>query len=472
MLFNSFEFLIFFPVVAMGYYLTGGGKSLSNSWLLIAGYYFYINLKPVYALILLASTLITFFCGLLLERNAENERKKKTILTASLVLNFSMLFIFKYYNFINGSIESLMSSVGLRWNVPYLNVLLPVGISFFTFQAAGYIIDVYRGTIKAEKNFLTYALFVSFFPVILAGPIQRAKNLIPQLKEKHPLMYGNVIGGLKMMLWGYFMKLCVADRLGTYVDSIFNNLPQHNGTSIAIASIFYTIQIYGDFAGYSLVALGCARTMGFRLPENFRRPYFSTSIKEFWKRWHIALSSWFMDYLYFPLGGSRVKYGRYLLNLMIVFLVSGLWHGAAWTFVLWGALHGIYQIIEALRKKWFGEPSYNRWWSRGLKMLFVFLLVNMAWIFFRANSIGDAFTAIAKMFTQPSMPFMSPMAMLFGMLSLMILLVKDFADEFHPNWKLMASDNKVVSTVACALLSVYVILFGVLDSSQFIYFQF
>lgn len=383
-----------------------------------------------------------------------------------------MLFVFKYYNFINGSIESLMSSVGLRWNVPYLNVLLPVGISFFTFQAAGYIIDVYRGTIKAERNFLTYALFVSFFPVILAGPIQRAKNLIPQLKEKHPLVYDNVIGGLKMMLWGYFMKLCVADRLGTYVDSIFNNLPQHNGTSIAIASVFYTIQIYGDFAGYSLVALGCARTMGFRLPENFRRPYFSTSIKEFWKRWHIALSSWFMDYLYFPLGGSRVKYGRYLLNLMIVFLVSGLWHGAAWTFVLWGALHGVYQIIEALRKKWFGEPSHNHWWSKGLNMLFVFLLVNMAWIFFRANTIVDAFTAIAKMFTQPSMPFMSPMAMLFGMLSLMILLVKDFADEFHPNWKLMASDNKVVSTVACALLSVYVILFGVLDSSQFIYFQF
>lgn len=472
MLFNSLEFLIFFPVVAIGYYLMGGGKSLSNSWLLLASYYFYINLKPIYALILLASTLITFFCGLLLKRNAESERKKKTILTLSLVLNFSMLFVFKYYNFINGSIESLMSSVGLRWNVPYLNVLLPVGISFFTFQAAGYIIDVYRGTVKAERNFLTYALFVSFFPVILAGPIQRTKNLIPQLKQKHPLMYDNVIGGLKMMLWGYFMKLCVADRLGTYVDSIFNNLPQHNGTSIAIASIFYTIQIYGDFAGYSLVALGCARTMGFRLPENFRRPYFSTSIKEFWKRWHIALSSWFMDYLYFPLGGSRVKYGRYLLNLMIVFLVSGLWHGAAWTFVLWGALHGIYQIIEALRKKWFGEPSYNHWWSKALKMLFVFLLVNMAWIFFRANTVGDAFTAIAKIFTQQNSPFIYPMAMLFGLLSFAILLVKDFADEFHPSWKLMASDNKVLSTIVCALLSVYVILFGVLDSSQFIYFQF
>ena len=365
-----------------------------------------------------------------------------------------------------------MSAIGLRWEVPYLKVLLPVGISFFSFQAAGYIIDVYRGTIKVERNILTYSLFVSFFPVILAGPIQKARVLIPQLKEKHPLLYENVIGGLKMMLWGYFMKLCVADRLGTYVDSVFNNIPNHNGTSITIASIFYTIQIYCDFAGYSLTALGCAKVMGFNLPENFHRPYFSTSIKEFWKRWHIALSSWFMEYLYFPLGGSRVKYARYLLNLMIVFIVSGLWHGAAWTFVLWGVLHGIYQVIEALLKKHFGEPKYYHWFSKALRMIFIFFLVNMAWVFFRANTIGDAFMAIDKMFTNPGSPFLSPMAMLFGVLSLLILAIKDFADEFKPELKLMASDNKFISTLTCALLSVYVILFGVLDSSQFIYFQF
>lgn len=471
MLFNSFEFLLFFPVVTIGYYLIGGGNWQKNSWLLVVSCYFYLNLNPVYGILLFAIIGLTYGCGRYLEK-ASTDKAKKQLLTICLLLNFSSLFIFKYYNFVNESIYSLMFAIGLRWEVPYLNVLLPVGISFFTFQAAGYIIDVYRGNIKAEKNFLTYALFVSFFPVILAGPIQRAKVLIPQLKEKHPLVYENVIGGLKMMLWGYFMKLCVADRLGTYVDSVFNNIPQHNGTSIAIASIFYTIQIYGDFAGYSLTALGCAKVMGFNLPENFHRPYFSTSIKEFWKRWHIALSSWFMEYLYFPLGGSRVKYGRYLMNLMIVFLVSGLWHGAAWTFVLWGALHGLYQISEALRKKYFGEPTYNHWWTKALKMLFVFVLVNMAWIFFRANTIGDAFTAIVKMCTNPGSPFMSPMAMLFGMLSLAILVVKDFADEFHPNWKLLASDNKLVATVACALLAVYVVLFGVLDSSQFIYFQF
>ena len=358
MLFNSFGFLIFFPIVVIGYYLLqfieGGGKSLSNSWLLIANYYFYLNLNPVYGLILVAVTLTTYGCGLALDRLSDSSIKKLT-LAVCLLLNFSSLFVFKYYNFLTEAISSLLSYCSLEWNFSHLSLLLPIGISFFTFQAAGYIIDVYRGNVKAERDILTYSLFVSFFPVILAGPIQKARVLIPQIKEKHPLLYENVITGLKMMLWGYFMKLCVADRLGTYVDSVFNNISNHNGTSIAIASVFYTIQIYGDFAGYSLTALGCAKIMGFNLPENFHRPYFSTSIKEFWKRWHIALSSWFMEYLYFPLGGSRVKFFRYLLNLMIVFLISGLWHGAAWTFVLWGALHGIYQVIEALIKKYFGE---------------------------------------------------------------------------------------------------------------------
>lgn len=472
MLFNSFQFLVFFPIVAIVYYLLiGGGKTLTNTWLLIASYYFYLNLNPVYGILLAIITVLTFVSGWGLERVNKTKSKRK-ILTLCLLLNFSSLFIFKYYNFVNDSFSELLSVCGLRWDVPYLKVLLPIGISFFTFQAAGYIIDVYRGSVRAEHNLLTYALYVSFFPVILAGPIQKAKVFLPQLKEKHTLAYDNVISGLKMMLWGYFMKLCVADRLGTYVDSVFNNIPSHNGFSIVIASIFYTFQIYGDFAGYSLTALGCAKVLGFNLPENFKRPYFSTSIKEFWKRWHIALSSWFMEYLYFPLGGSRVNYARYLLNLMIVFLVSGLWHGAAWTFVLWGALHGLYQIIEALYKKYFGELQYHHWWSKVIKISLVFLLVNIAWIFFRANTITDAFIAIIKIFNCPGKPFLSPMAMLFGMLSLVILVIKDFADEYKPSMKLLSSDNKVVSIVSSSFLAIYIILFGVLDSSQFIYFQF
>lgn len=241
----------------------------------------------------------------------------------------------------------------MRWNVPNLDILLPVGISFYTFQAVGYSVDVYRGTIKAEKNFFTYALFVSFFPQLVAGPIERAKNLLPQFHEEHSFKYDDVAEGFKQMLWGFFMKLCVADRLSAYVDAVYNNVGNHNGTSMIVATIFFTFQIYCDFGGYSNIAIGAARVMGFRLMENFKRPYLSMSVKEFWKRWHISLSSWFMDYVYIPLGGNRVKYGRHLLNLMITFLVSGIWHGANWTFFLWGALHGTYLVIGNVFRRMF-----------------------------------------------------------------------------------------------------------------------
>ncbi len=471
MVFNSLEFIIFFLIVAIGSYAFNRKVQIRNIWLLISSYYFYMNLKPVYGLLLLTISLITYFCGLLLEGSC-NCKKKRITIAVCLVLVFSSLFIFKYYNFVNESIYSILTILGISWNVQNLSLLLPIGISFFTFQAAGYVIDVYRGTTKPEHNIVTYLLFVSFFPVILSGPIQRSKILLPQLKERHSLQYENVVCGLKMMLWGFFMKLCVADRLGTYVDSIFNNIEQHNGSSFLIASIFYTIQIYADFAGYSLTAIGCAKTIGFNLPENFKRPYFSTSIKEFWKRWHIALSSWFMEYLYFPLGGSRVKYGRYLLNLMIVFLVSGLWHGASWTFVVWGALHGFYQVVEALKKKLSGSHDYTHWLTRGLKMIFVFLLVNFAWIFFRIPSISDSLHVIASIFTNIKTPYIAPMPMAFGMLSCAILFLKDFTDEFYPNIKVMNSDRLYVSIPTCILLSIYVLLFGVLNNNQFIYFQF
>ena len=469
MLFNSFHYLIFFPIVCILYWMLKK-NSLRNPFLLIASYFFYMNWKPIFGLLLLAVTAVAYVTGLLLEKK-QTVKSRKWILAVGLILCFSSLVFFKYYNFLNESIFSLLAAIGLRWPLPNLDLLLPIGISFYTFQATGYCIDVYRKDVPAERNPLTFALFVSFFPVILAGPIQRSKNLIPQLKNEHKLLADDVIGGIKMMVWGFFMKLCVADRLGTYVDSIFNNIPAHNGVSIAIASVFYTIQIYGDFAGYSLVALGSAKALGFNLPENFRRPYFSTSFKEFWKRWHIALSSWFGDYLYIPLGGNRVKYGRYLLNLMIVFLVSGLWHGAAWTFVLWGGLHGLYQVVEALCKKCFGTRDYKGV-GKVLKIVFVFLLVNFAWIFFRASSIDNAFLAISKMFTEFGAPFISPMAMLFGVLSTLILFVKDFADEYHPQWRLIDSRKPAISVVTLASLIVFIFLFGVLDSSQFIYFQF
>lgn len=471
MLFNSFEFLIFFPIVCIIYFLLQ-----NNRWrvpfLLVASYYFYMNWKPIYALLILTSTVLTYGCGLLVEKYADNKRRQKLYLVVSLVINFAILFFFKYYNFINESIFSVLELAGLRWPVPNLDVLLPVGISFYTFQAVGYSIDVYRGTIKAEKNFLTYALFVSFFPQLVAGPIERAKNLLPQFHEEHTFSYDNAVEGFKQMIWGFFMKLCVADVISEYVNAVYNNVPQHNGTSMLIATILFTFQIYCDFGGYSNIAIGAAKVMGFRLMENFNRPYLSLNIKEFWKRWHISLSSWFMDYVYIPLGGNRVSYPRHLLNLAITFLVSGVWHGANWTFVLWGGVHAVYQVIANVFRKFVYKPKYDVWWSRMFGTIACFVAVVFAWIFFRANNVGDAFTIIGKIFTNPGKPFFDIMVMLTGGMGLAILVFKDLKDQFGWNIHLMHNSNVVVRYISVVILISYILLFGSFSSGQFIYFQF
>jgi D-alanyl-lipoteichoic acid acyltransferase DltB (MBOAT superfamily) len=446
-------------------------------FLLVASYYFYMNWKPVYALLILTSTVITFACSKFIgiQENSEvRGRKKKWILAASLIINFGILFVFKYFNFVNESVFAVLDSMGLRWQLPNLDVLLPVGISFYTFQAVGYTIDVYRGDLKAENDFFTYALFVSFFPQLVAGPIERAKNLLPQFHEHHTFSYDATVSGLKLMLWGYFMKLCVADRIGNYVDAVYNNLPHHSGVSVLLATIFFAFQIYCDFGGYSLIAIGAAKVMGFRLMENFRRPYFSLSPKEFWKRWHISLSSWFMDYVYIPLGGNRVKYWRHLTNLMITFLVSGLWHGANWTFVLWGATHGLFLVIENVLTRLFGKHEYNSLWIRLPKMLLCFALVCFAWIFFRANTASDAFMAIGKIFTEGGPLFVNDAmtVIVLGSLSLLVLVIKDLLDEIKSPILFVNSKKPIVSLVSSVLLLYYILLFGVFDGGQFIYFQF
>lgn len=471
MLFNSLQFLLFFPLVCIIYFILRNNKS-RIPFLLIASYYFYMNWNPAYAILILTSTLLTYLCGIFVENHKNEKHKKKLFLTISLIINFSILFIFKYFNFINDSIFAIMEYIGIRWNVPNLNVLLPVGISFYTFQAVSYSIDVYRGTIKAEKNFITYALFVSFFPQLVAGPIERAQNLLPQFHEEHKFNYNNVVQGLKLMLWGFFMKICVADTLSEYVNAVFNNVEHHNGTSLILATIFFTFQIYCDFGGYSNIAIGAAKVMGFRLMENFHYPYFSLNIKEFWRRWHISLSSWFMDYVYIPLGGNRVKYPRHLLNLMITFLVSGIWHGANWTFVLWGALHGCYQVIGNMFRKYIYKPNYTTLISKIFSMLFCFILVAFAWIFFRANNVNDAFIIIGKIFTQHGPLFINLDVFAEGFLGLFILIFKDFKDNFNINIHLMNSKYVVIRYVSVVALITYIILFGSFGSGQFIYFQF
>lgn len=467
MLFNSFKFLIFFPLVCLVYFLLRSNRS-RTPFLLVASYFFYMNWKPVYAVLILASTAITYFGALLMERGG----RKRLWLSLAIILNLAILFVFKYHNFINGAVATLLSAVGLRWPVPDFRLLLPVGISFYTFQALGYLIDVYRGTLRAERNFLTYALFVSFFPQLVAGPIERARNLLPQFHQEHRFSYTEAREGLCQMLWGFFMKLCVADVLSQYVDAVFNNVGQHNGTSMAIASIFFAFQIYCDFGGYSNIAIGAARVMGFGLMENFHRPYLSLGIKEFWKRWHISLSSWFMDYLYIPLGGNRCSRGRHLFNLMVTFLVSGLWHGANWTFLLWGALHGVYQVVATLWRQLFGIRQYNSLFKRIVARLFCFVLVVFAWIFFRANNVGEAFTIVSNIFTNWAMPYVDTSVFSIGLAGLALLVAKDVKDE--AGWSVGAfhSKRRWVRYLSVVGMISFILLFGALDGSQFIYFQF
>lgn len=472
MIFNSFEFLIFFPIVCLVYYLLKENR-LRNSFLLVASYYFYMNWQPIYALLILLSTGLTYFCGILVEKYSNNQPKKKTVLVINIILNFAILFCFKYFNFINESIFSLLDLCGIRWNVPNLNVLLPVGISFYTFQAVGYSIDVYRGTVNAERDFFTYALFVSFFPQLVAGPIERAKNLLPQFHEKHSFKYDDVAEGFKLMLWGFFMKLCVADRLSEYVDAVYNNMGQHNGTSIIIATIFFAFQIYCDFGGYSNIAIGAAKVMGFRLMNNFNRPYLSLSVKEFWKRWHISLSSWFKDYIYIPLGGNRVKYYRHLFNLMITFVISGLWHGANWTYLLWGTLHGTYIIVGKLFHKHIYSPKQDTFISKILSAIFCFTIVTFAWIFFRANNTNDAFTIIGKIVTEFGHPFNAGHSFnIYSAASLFLLIFKDIKDHLNLRINFLHADKLLIRHVSVLALVSYILLFGALNGGQFIYFQF
>lgn len=468
MLFNSIAFLLFFPTVCLCYFAISSIR-WRNLFLLAASYYFYMNWQPTYALLLLTSTVITYLAALGIERYGR--LRGKIFLVFSIVSNLAILFFFKYFNWAAESITLALTTASISISVPEFKVLLPVGISFYTFQALGYSIDVYRGTTKVEKDFPTYALFVSFFPQLVAGPIERSNNLLPQFRERHHFDYEEVMAGIRLMLWGFFMKLVLADRCALYVDAIFNNVPHHNGGSYLLASLFFPFQIYGDFAGYSLIAIGAARVMGFRLMENFRRPYLACSVGEFWHRWHISLSTWFKDYVYIPLGGNRVKRSRCYFNLFVTFLVSGIWHGANWTFFCWGALHGILLCIERMlgigKQKYSGLQKLGHW-------VITFTLACLAWILFRANNLQEAVTVITGIFTKPGIPYHNSSLSNFAAITaaLAFLFCKEFADEYK--WKICFAESKLwlVRHIYIVLMIAYIILFGVLGGDQFIYFQF
>jgi len=477
MAFNSFNFWLIFPLIFVFYWAI---PSKWNTWrkvfLLIVNYLFYMNWKASFALVLLGVALVTYWGGLILQLRDESEEAKlknrKHLVWLFTLLGLLPLLVFKYYNFLNDGIRAGLDSVGLQFSLPGLNWAIPVGISFFTFQAVGYMLDVYHGRVKAEKNLWDYLLFVSFFPQVMSGPISKADELLPQIKTPHEFDYEQGKQGLKHLLWGMFIKLVIADRLGLFVDTVYANYIHYSGSTCFVASIFYTLQIYCDFAGYSLMAIGIARTLGFNLINNFKRPYLATSITDFWKRWHISLTRWLTQQVYIPLGGSRCSKARTYWNIFVTFLVSGIWHGANWTFIVWGIMHGIFQIIE----KTLGWQKYegHNWLVKTMRICVTFLLVNFAWIFFRMPSINEAWNMLARIFTNIGILDLSDMgmsAMLMVAMGLSFLAFKDLRDEFFKD-KFRILETKPVRWAIYVVLFCMILSFGVLDGGQFIYVSF
>ena len=409
--FNSINFMIFFPVVLALYFVIP--KALRQIWLLAASYYFYMSWNARYALLIAASTLITYVSGIAIERYRDSGRtgRRLTVLFSCLGINLGILLFFKYGNFLIASLDRGLELLHIGSVDQRFYFLLPVGISFYTFQALGYTIDVYRGDVRAETNLIRYALFVSFFPQLVAGPIERSKNLLSQMQNIAEIKLWNarrVTSGTILMIWGFFVKMVIADRAAVLVNTVFDNYRMYGSTELVLAAVFFALQIYCDFGSYSLIAIGAAKIMGFELMENFNTPYFACSIRDFWSRWHISLSTWFRDYLYIPLGGNRRGRVRKSVNIMIVFLASGLWHGADWSYVGWGGIHGAYQVIgdylASFREKCIRKLRVNTacfsW--KFLQTAVTFVLVVFAWIFFRADSIGDALQYIRRIWVRPT----------------------------------------------------------------------
>ena len=439
--------------------------------------------KAVYILILFFTIIIDYFAGILLE-NEKDPQKKRWWLIMSLIANIGVLAVFKYYNFLNSNISGLYTLAGHHNPIPYLSILLPIGLSFHTFQAMSYTIEVYRGNQKAERHFGIYSLYVMFYPQLVAGPIERPQNMLHQFHEKHYFDYGRTVQGLRLILWGMFKKVVIADRLSPFVDLVYDHPHNYHGFQVILATIFFTFQIFCDFSGYSDIALGTAEVMGFKLMVNFNKPYFSKSISEFWKRWHISLSTWFRDYLYISLGGNRVSKNRSYFNQMVVFMVSGLWHGANWTYVVWGTLHGGYLIVGRMTQKSRDKITTSiglaktSLLNKTIEVSTTFALVAFAWIFFRANSISNAIILVKNglhishaqigiyMLGKDLYNFKLCFIFIGIMETIHFLLRKGDLNY------LLNKQNTAVRWIAYSLIILLIINFGAFGDHQFIYFQF
>lgn len=478
MLFNSAHFvLLFFPIVVLGYFCLS--HRLRWAWLLLASCYFYMAFIPYYILILAFTILVDYVAGLLIANAAG--RRRRVFLICSIIANVGTLAVFKYFNFFNANLSQLAHAIGWNYGLHSLSLILPIGLSFHTFQSMSYTIEVYRGRQQPEKHLGIFALYVLFFPQLVAGPIERPQHLLHQFHERHVFDYERVRQGILLMLWGFFQKMAIADRLAPIVDRIYSDPAHYRGLPLAAATVLFAFQILCDFAGYSEIAIGAAKVMGFTLMKNFRQPYLATSVAEFWKRWHISLSSWFRDYLYIPLGGNRVGALRYYSNILIVFTVSGLWHGANWTFVVWGALNGLFLIAGELLKRGVGLPS-GLWRSTSMarlahvgKIACTFVLVCITWIFFRAPNVSQALFVIRNII--PSMPAqelksIGTTPLITSAVLIVFFLLVSVARERISLQQLLSRQPGhirwlVYGSAVCSLL-----LMAEFSSRDFIYFQF
>lgn len=489
MLFNSWKFLLFFPTVVSIYFFLP--YKIRAVWLLSASFFFYMCWNPKYIVLIGTSILVTYGAGILVEQENKQHRKKYWLL-GSLALNLGILVLFKYFDFFFRSISALSGLFGLYPKKPAFNLLLPVGISFYTFQALSYTIDVYRGEIKAEKNLVRYALFVSFFPQLVAGPIERSGHLLSQLGKKHCFNWNRLRDGLLLMLWGYFEKMVIADRIAILVDTVYQSYTSYNGVQIMAATALFAFQVYCDFSGYSDIAIGAAKILGIDLMQNFRQPYLSRSIPEFWRRWHISLSTWFRDYLYIPLGGNRKGSLYRYRNIVIVFLVSGLWHGASWNYILWGGLHGFYQVAGSLLapagkhliKKYQIKTDCFSW--RLFQTVRTFLLADFAWLFFRAPGAKAALKMLAYSLCHLNpFPFLNQGFLSMGlssknilvlMAALAVLFGVDYARSKGGFKERFFSQNPWFCYGTAYMLMLTVLFFGIYGAgyhpAQFLYFQF
>ena len=475
MVFNSIEYLIFLPLVVMLYYLIPH----RYRWILLltASCVFYMWFVPKYILILLITIIIDYSAGLLMERDADSPKKKKRWMVISIVSTLLVLFIFKYLGFLNDSIVALCQSLGGKLNTS-VKLILPIGLSFHTFQSMSYVIEVYRGHQKAERHFGYYALYVMFFPQLVTGPIERPGNLLRQLHEEKPFCYDNILSGIRLIVFGFFIKMVVADNLGGYVDEVYAHPEEFNSWSVWLAMVFYSFQIYGDFFGYSTIALGSAQLMGYCISDNFRSPYLSKNIAEFWHRWHISLSTWFRDYVYIPLGGSRVKFGRWMYNIMVVFVLSGIWHGANWTFLLWGLAHG---LLFCCHRAWSNGSEKlgmrSRFWKKlsafcsHFSMLPTFIMVTLFWVLFRSTDFANMkamFGAAFSQFGNGKQLVIDPKLWIFlGLFVLSDIILKG---QRFDRW----CENKpaILRWALCTMLVFLTIVFSSVNNFPFIYFQF